>query len=225
MSAARLTHPLLEACGVVHGFGLRGMDPPEDVWRPVQVHGADVVEPAAAAPSGSLSADAVVSARADRPIGVVTADCVPILAASRSGRAVAAIHAGWKGLAAGVIPAAIVRLRERADGDDLVAVVGPHIGPAHYEVDGPVLGALRPAFGDGLDAALAPARPGHAQLDLGRLARAALLASGVRPDGIASVPDACTYADARRFHSYRRDGAAAGRMLHFVAARGAVGEP
>src|SRR5262245_7368384 len=128
-----IEHPLLRACGVRHGFGTRGDEPPAGLLRPRQVHGAAVAR--AQDCPGGVEADAVVAATAGPPIGVVTADCVPILAASADGRAVAAIHAGWRGLAAGVIGAGIDALRRAAPRAALRAVIGPHIGLCCYEID------------------------------------------------------------------------------------------
>jgi hypothetical protein len=156
------------------------------------------------------------------PIGVVTADCVPILVATQTGAAVAAIHAGWRGLACGVVEAGIAALRAGAEGSPrLVAAIGPHIGACCYEVDEPVLSALAPGFGKDLAAALRPGRPGHAWLDLGQLTRTALLRAGVAPDTLGLLPHACTRCHPERFHSYRREGVSAGRLYHFIAARGA----
>jgi YfiH family protein len=153
-------------------------------------------------------------------VGVVTADCVPILVASGSGEVVAAIHAGWRGLAGGVIAAGIEALRAEAGSTvELVAVIGPHIGACCYEVDGPVLAALTPLFRESLASALRPARPDHAWLDLGKLAHTALLRAGLAASALGSVPRACTHCDAVRFHSYRREGAAAGRLHHYIEAR------
>jgi hypothetical protein len=155
-------------------------------------------------------------------VGVVTADCVPFLVATDTGSAVAAIHAGWRGLAAGVVAAGIEALRAEAAGAPrLVAAIGPHIGACCYEVDEPVLEALAPAFGPQLAAALRPGRPAHAWLDLGQLARSALLRAGLAPDALGALPRACTRCHPERFHSYRRDGVSAGRLYHFIAARGA----
>ena len=216
-----LRHALLDAAGVTHAFGERGLAPPPGLRRPRQVHGACVTDAEACAGAPAPDADAVVSALAGVPIGVVTADCVPILAASARGEVVAAIHAGWRGLASGVIPAGVDALRRRAGGAArLVAVIGPHIGACCYEIDAPVIDALAPAHREELDAALRPARAGHAWLDLGRLARAALLRAGLAPDAIGAFPRACTHCEAQRFHSYRREGAAAGRLHHYIQANG-----
>ena len=211
-----IEHPLLHACGVDHGFGTRSDAPPAGLRRPRQVHGARVASPQECA--GGIDADAVVAREPGASIGVVTADCVPVLAASADGRAVAAIHAGWRGLAGGVIDAGIDALRRAAPGQALRAVIGPHIGACCYEIDGPVLDALR-YFDAELDAATTASRPGHHFLDLGALSRAALVRAGVSASEIGILPDACTSCDARRFHSYRRDGPRAGRLVHWIACR------
>ncbi len=217
-----LRHPLLDAAGVTHGFGVRGLAPPPGLRRPQQVHGARVARATECAGDASPAADAVISALPGVPVGVVTADCVPILVATDTGSAVAAIHAGWRGLACGVVAAGIEALRaESAGGPRLVAAIGPHIGGCCYEVDEPVLEALAQDFGLDLAAALRPGRPAHAWLDLGQLSRTALLRAGVAPDALGALPRACTRCHPERFHSYRREGVSAGRLYHFIAARGA----
>jgi YfiH family protein len=212
----RLEHDQLRACGVRHGFGRRGDAPPAGLLRPRQVHGARVVSAAACA--DAPEADAVIARAGESAVAVVTADCVPVLAAREDGRAVAAIHAGWRGLAAGVIESGIDALRRASPGATLRAAIGPHIGACCYEIDAPVLDALR-HFDAELDAAITPTRPGHHRLDLGALARAALVRAGVSPDRIGAFERACTSCDAERFHSYRRDGARAGRLVHWIEPR------
>jgi len=207
-----IEHALLHAAGVPHGFGTRGSPARGDVRRPVQVHGDAVLSADSALALGE--ADASVATRPGVAVGVVTADCVPVLVAAGTG-AVAAVHAGWRGLARGVIPRALEVLAAAAPGARLVAAIGPSIGPCCYEVDAPVLDALRERFGEAAESALHPARPGHALLDLPALARLALLAAGVPADSVGSVA-ACTRCDAERFHSFRRDGARAGRLLSWI---------
>jgi hypothetical protein len=212
--SAWLEHPLLAAAGVRHGFGLRSSPERTGVRRARQVHGVRVV---CADGDGDLGeADAALATRPGVEVGVVTADCVPVLLAARG--AVAAVHAGWRGLAGGVIPRALEALREAAPSAAPVAVVGPCIGACCYEVDAPVLAAMRARFGDTLDGALTPTRAGHARLDLATLARAALVAAGCAPAAVGVVADACTRCDAERFHSFRRDGPAAGRLLSWIEA-------
>jgi YfiH family protein len=206
---AFLSDPILAA---PHGFGLRTSPTRDGVLRAVQVHGAVVAD--ADAGDAGREADAIVTATPGRAVAVVTADCVPLLVGA--GEAAVAIHAGWRGLAAGVVEAGVAALAAR-DAAPPRAAVGPHIGPCCYEVDAPVLAGLRPRFGAALDAACAPSRRGHVMLDLGVLARAALLAAGLAPEAVGTAAACCTCCDASRFHSYRRDGAASGRLLHWVA--------
>jgi len=214
-----LRHSLLTACGVEHGFGTRTSGEPAELLRPRQVHGAATVTAAQCEAAAMPEADAVISARAAQRIGVMTADCVPILVANTGGSAVAAIHAGWRGLAAGVIESGVRSLREAAGpAEPLVAVIGPHIGPCCYEVDEPVLGPLRVRFGAELESATRPSLPGRALLDLGALTQRALCDAGVEPGSLGAIRDACTRCDAERFHSYRRDGSRSGRLFHFIAA-------
>jgi len=153
-------------------------------------------------------------------LAVQTADCVPILVADDRGQAVAAIHAGWRGTAARIAQSAVSKFGEKYGiaRESLRAVIGPHIGPCCYEIDAPVLDALR-HFDADLDAATTAGRPGHHQLDLGALARAALVRAGVSPHEIGALASSCTSCDAQRFHSYRRDGARAGRLVHWIAVR------
>jgi YfiH family protein len=216
VSALRV--PLLDACGVEHAFGLRDVAPPAGVLRPVQVHGAQVAEPDASNRLVPEEADAVVSTRPGLAVGVLTADCVPILAASHNGAAVAAIHAGWRGLAAGVVEAGMARLEQRAAGEPLVAAIGPRIGLCCYEVDDPVIRAFAQRFGVEHARALVPTRAGHARVDLGWLVALELERVGLPPDRIGLLDDSCTRCHAEKFHSHRRDGAAAGRLVHYVAA-------
>jgi len=214
-----LTDPVL--ADVRHGFGTRGAPAPKGFVRPHQVHGAAVVEAAACRDGkGRAEADAIVSTVPGLAVAVVTADCVPVLLAAPGATAVAAVHAGWRGLAAGVVMAAVETL-DRASGagpSELVAAIGPHIGPCCYEVDEPVLEALERTHGRAAREAARPARPGHAFLDLGSLACSALLGAGLAGAAVGAVAAACTFCDAARFHSYRRDGARAGRLFHHVTA-------
>jgi len=220
MTAAEpLRHALLSRLGVDHGFGVRGLPEIADLRRPRQVHGIAVATAQQCAERPAPEADVVVSEEVGVRIAVATADCVPILLAGDRGCVVAAVHAGWRGLAAGVVGACLAALRDRlGDLDTVVAVIGPHIGKCCYEVDAPVLAAFEPHFSDALHNAMQQTRPGHAQLDLGLLAQKSLRAGGVRSERIGFVEGACTACDPERFDSYRRDGPEAGRLLHFIAA-------
>jgi len=209
---------LLAARGLEHGFGLRGDPGPVGLARPRQVHGTAIHRVAIPGDAASVEADGIVCSLPGVAIGVVTADCVPILLAGRAGPAgstVAAVHAGWRGLCAGVVSAAVARFPE----PPAAAAIGPHVGPCCYEVDAPVLAAVRRGFGpETPPGAIRPGREGHAWLDLGLLAAAALRRAGVRAASIGRDAVACTACDPERFHSYRRDGPRSGRLVHFIRA-------
>jgi hypothetical protein len=208
-------HALLAEREAEHGFGVRGAPEPPRLARPRQVHGTAVVR-ARAADASLGDADAVWSDTPGVAVGVVTADCVPILLAAPGAHVVAAVHAGWRGLADGVIAATLGALGAAGvAAGSLAAAVGPCIGLCCYEVDAPVLARLRARYGGALDAAAVETRPGHARVDLGALARVEL-AAALPPDAVAVLPDACTRCDGVRFESYRRDGARAGRLLHWI---------
>ncbi len=200
----------LESLGVEHGFGMLGSHEaaPVDVQRAKQVHGVALARTPL---DGPPEADAVWSDSPRAAVGVVTADCVPILLAHEAGRFVCAIHAGWRGSAAR-IAALTVRALIRVTGakpQALVAAIGPHIGPCCYEIDAPVLAAIpeRSVF--------APAkRRGHAMLDLFALNRLQLVGAGVSAARIERV-GGCTFCNPSRYASYRRDGRKA-QLLHFA---------
>lgn len=218
MKASRhLRDPILEELGVAHGFGMRGTAPPDGVIRPRQVHGIAVAHLDESMALTHAEADAVVSHLPGVPVAIMTADCVPILLASASGRVVAAVHAGWRGIAAGVVAIAVGRLAGIA-AEPLVAAIGPHIRPCCYEVDSPVTDAMRGRFGESTRAALSPSRPGHERIDLQALIALDLARAGVPTDRTGTVAARCTACDADRFESFRRDGPAAGRMVHWIAA-------
>lgn len=214
-----LRHPLLDAAGVAYGFGTRDCVAPGNLVRARQVHGRAVVRTTATTKALADDADALVCDVPGLPIGVVTADCLPVLIAAPSG-AVAAAHAGWRGLASGVLTAAIDALRAIApDADRAVAVIGPHVSASCYEVDEPVVQGCVARFGEAATfAALQPTRADHWQIDLARLARLDLQRAGLDAGRIAVLEDACTACDAQRFYSFRRDGPGGGRLFHYIAA-------
>ena len=185
---------------------LRAALPGEPKWLR-QVHGCDVVD--ADALGGVPEADAAVARSANTVCAVLVADCIPVLLADRAGSAVAIAHAGWRGLARGVLERAMERLDRPPE--ELLAYLGPGIGPGAFEV-GP---DVRDAFlaGDArAEAAFSPRSPGKWMADLFLLARQRLARCGVtRIHG----GDLCTYSDPRRFYSYRRDGAT-GRMAALI---------
>jgi YfiH family protein len=174
-----------------------------------QVHGAAV----RAAPwQGTPEGDAATAERPGLLLGIETADCLPILIADAGSGRVAAIHAGWRGTAAGVARRAVAGLVDLGSSpDDLVAALGPAIGPCCYEVGD----ELRAAFGPDADAFFRPGPRGRPHLDVRGLNVAQLLAAGLRPERIDHVAD-CTSCRADLYHSYRREGKDAGRMISFV---------
>ncbi len=221
MTAAEATpflcEPVLIEAGIPHGFGLRGSVVPESTVFPTQVHGVDVLDADARSASRQVEADAVFTAEAGRCVGIVTADCVPILVATRDGQVVAAIHAGWRGLAAGVIEAGIEAVRARSGaGSELVCAVGPSARGCCYEVDEAVRRALSPRYAGWLAETMVESRPGHYLFDPGQLATRILEARAGRGTRVGTRHRLCTICDADRFESYRRDGAAAGRLRHFI---------
>lgn len=160
-------------------------------------------------------ADAIVSTTPGVAVGIVTADCVPILVASADGACVAAIHAGWRGLAAGVIEVGIEAMARPVG--ELRAAVGPAARGCCYEVDEPVATALAERYAGLLAGVLVPGRPGRHQLDLPVLAARVLARIGLDPDRIGAAACQCTICTpGPRFESFRRDGQAAGRLRHFI---------
>jgi YfiH family protein len=190
---------------------------PEAIRQVKQVHGAQVVRAEAQPDATSrVEADAIVTSAEDMDalaIGVRVADCVPILVGDRRIGAVAAIHAGWRGVVSGVIPAALRELASIGSGD-FVAAIGPCIGACCFEV-APDVGAQIVAAAGG-DPAIAVARGDRAMVDLRRAVRAQLVAAHVHD--IEDVAG-CTKCDSARFFSYRRDGEASGRHLAVIVAR------
>lgn len=184
--------------------------PAEPTWLE-QRHGAGVLDADATAPRACSApcADAIIARRAGRVCVILVADCLPVLLAARDGGAVAATHAGWRGLAAGVLEATVARLGVEPAG--LIAWLGPAIGPQHFEVGEEVREAFLTHDGAAAGAFAANAR-GRWQCDLGTLARQRLAALGV---GAVYGGGWCTFADPRRFFSHRRDGRC-GRMAALV---------
>ena len=217
-----LCEPVLIAGGISHAFGRRGSQVPEKTLFPRQVHGIDVVLASEWEHSEAPPADALrASPGGARHIGIVTADCVPILLASSDGVHVAAIHAGWRGLAAGVIEAALQDFEQHAaPAGEVLAAIGPAARSCCYEVNEPVRAGLSERYTDLLDSeTLQPGRAGHFQLDLPGLARKVLIEYGVQKTRIGMAQSLCTVCDADQFESYRRDGDASGRLRHFISRR------
>jgi polyphenol oxidase len=186
--------------------------PGEPAWL-TQVHGNRVIR-LQAGPEPDYRADGAVTGAPGRVCAVLVADCLPVLFAARDGSAVGAAHAGWRGLAAGVLENAVAALG--VPPDQLLAWIGPGIGQAHFEVGAEVREAFAGAAGTaGADAAAAAFRPnarGRWQCDLAGLARLRLAALGLT--GIYGG-GWCTFADPENFFSHRRD-ACSGRMAALI---------
>ncbi len=185
--------------------------PQEPLWLE-QVHQTQVVDADQASLTGAAlgppRGDAALSRQAGRVLAVLVADCLPVLFAARDGSAVAVAHAGWRGLAAGVLEATAAALASHAP---LQAWIGPAISSRHFEV-GPEVREAFTARSPAAAAAFTANDRGRWQCDLQMLARGRLAAAGVS----SVYADAgCTYAEPQRFYSYRRDGST-GRMAALI---------
>jgi polyphenol oxidase len=173
-----------------------------------QCHGVDVVdldgESAADRP-----ADAAVATKAERVCSVLTADCLPVLLCKANGTSVGIAHAGWRGMAAGVIENTVAALR--ADRGDVIAWLGPAIGPDAFEV-GPEVRAAFMAVDAAADSAFRVHREGKYMADLYALARQRLARAGVTRVFGGGF---CTLHESERFFSYRRE-KQSGRMGSFI---------
>jgi YfiH family protein len=185
---------------------LRSHLPADPIWLQ-QVHGTDVVDTESA--SAFPRADGAVARTRHSVCAVLTADCIPVLLAHRGGSVVGVAHAGWRGLAGGVIEATLARMA--APPGEILAWLGPGIGPDAYEVGPDVYDAFvtREAAAA---AAFQPRGDRRYLADLCALARGRLATAGV-----AGVYGGgfCTYADDERFYSYRRD-RATGRFASLI---------
>ena len=221
--------PLAALPGLVHGFGRRASVPPETreetrarVAQALaaegrllflhQVHGNAVAE----APwTLTPDADAAVSTEPGVLLGIETADCLPLLLVDPRRRAVAAAHAGWRGTVQGVALRAVEALCARGSSPrDLLVALGPAIGLCCYEVGEEV----RAGFGADAPQLLSKGPRGRPHLDLRAANVLQLERAGVPAAAIHAVAE-CTRCLAQLYHSYRRDGPGAGRMISFVGLR------
>lgn len=223
MDAHWLTSSLLaEVPGLIHGFSTRLPAQPGAPADPAalpglqvgrQVHGTAIWVPEddAAPAEGS---DGLATGTPGQTLAVQTADCVPILIAHRAGRAIAALHAGWRGTVAGIAALGVARLEERfgVAAGDLMAAIGPAIGSCCFEVGPEVAGPFRARFGPRIVRRDRGPKP-HVELALAN--RLVLIEAGLQPEAI-EVLDLCTRCREELFHSYRRQGEAAGRQWALV---------
>lgn len=188
---------------------LRSALPAEPVWLN-QVHGSGIVDADCA--GGIPAADGSVARNAGTVCAVLTADCLPVLLCDRTGTVVAVAHAGWRGLAGGVVEAAVRAMD--VDPVEILAWLGPAIGPRAFEVGGEVR-RIFVAQDPAAELAFVPhaAPPADKWLaDIYLLARQRLARIGVTR---VSGGGLCTFSDAERFYSYRRDGVT-GRMASAI---------
>ena len=193
---------------LVHGFGTRLSDIPAlfaNLATLKQIHSATCV-PAAGRPGVLGEGDALLENSPGSVVAVRTADCIPMLLVDERRRAVAAVHAGWRGTAARIVPNAVAAMGRcfGTDPGDLHAAIGPGIGKCCYEV-GPEVAAQ---FGG----------QGRAHIDLAGANRRQLEEVGVTPRRIYAS-NLCTMCRPEEFHSFRRDREAAGRMYSFAGIR------
>ncbi len=193
---------------LLHGFGTRNSDIPAlfaNLATVKQIHSSECMT--AEGRTGELGrADALLENAPGAVVAVKTADCVPILLVDERRHAVAAVHAGWRGTAAGIAGRAVAAMRERfgTAPEDLHAAIGPAIGVCCYEV-GPEVAAQ---FG----------REGRVHLDLPAENRRQLVEAGVAAERIY-LSGLCTMCLREELHSFRRDAAAAGRQYSFAGIR------
>ncbi|HVK94391.1 MAG TPA: peptidoglycan editing factor PgeF [Noviherbaspirillum sp.] len=188
---------------------LRRRLPAEPAWL-TQVHGTKVVNAAEAA--GVPAADASIATQPGGVCAIQTADCLPVLFCDAAGRTVGAAHAGWRGLAAGVLENTLARMRD-AGATDILAWLGPAIGPQCFEVGRDVFDVF--VARDRYMAAAFTPIDGQAEkylADIFALARMTLSNAGVNK---VSGGGNCTVTDARSFYSYRRD-KTTGRMASLI---------
>lgn len=209
--------PLLDALEwLEHGFGTRNTGGWPDRSRLVslkQTH-SDVVRIADGALGCIGEGDALATDRPGLLLGVKTADCLPILLADRERRVVAAVHAGWRGTARGIVRRTVETLRRSfsCQPEDLVVAIGPGIGVCCYEVGPEVADRFRSLLPE-LDGA-----QGSVRLDLVEANRRELIAAGVAAERVWTA-DLCTCCCPEEFHSHRREPLLRGRMWSVIGIR------
>jgi len=194
--------------------------PPSRIGTLRQIHSATVrtwsEKDGGADGAGKRSGDALWTSLPGTGVGVRTADCVPVLIVDPGGPACAAVHAGWRGLSAGIVGEAVRRLAEAvgpSSPDRIIAAVGPSARGCCYEIGEEVADLLRPLPGGGRRLSRGRA-PGKWMADLAALCLDALVSTGVATKNVdAAAP--CTICSPR-FHSYRREKALTGRQLSFI---------
>ena len=160
----------------------------------------------------AVEGDAAITSLTGVLLSVQTADCVPILLADSHARAIAVVHAGWRGTAAHIVETTVAELRQhyQVDPQDVVAAIGPHIGVCCYEIGEEVVEAI----GDNSAIERRPEWP-KPHLNLGEVNRRQLSSAGI-PEAQIEISSLCTRCREDLFFSYRRDGARTGHMLSII---------
>ncbi len=190
-----------EVAAVDHNRAMLGEQLQLEISWLEQVHGTKVVEAASEAPARGLCADAQWTRQRGLACAIMTADCLPVLLCDRAGTIVAAAHAGWRGLADGILEATVATMA--APPETLLAWLGPAIGPQAFEVGAEVRERFCVWNAASAQAFTPGEAPGKWWCDLFLLARLRLQQAGVTAVYGGGV---CTYSDSQRFYSYRRDG-------------------
>jgi YfiH family protein len=193
---------------------------PARLYELSQVHGAQVEHADGREPAREFrmrEGDALISFQRDLAVGVRVADCVPLLVAHPGSGAVAAIHAGWRGVVAGVVSAGLAQLCREVDAEacELLCAMGPHIGAESFEVGDDVARQIAASASE--DPRVVLAREPRPHIHLERAVRAQLTRLGVSASNIDRVPG-CTFLERERFFSFRRDGSRSGRHLAAIVA-------
>lgn len=183
------------------------------IRRVSQVHGCGVVDADASSDLTGVTADAIVTRDANCAAAIRIADCVPVLLASEDGAVVAAVHAGWRGVVAGVVPAAAERMR-RGGAIRMAAAIGPCIGFEAFEVGAEVLEVFGRLFPG--NAPVRHASNGKGRVDLREAVRQQLIAAGIADDEIDTT-DRCTVRHGSEFFSHRRENGLTGRHAAAIA--------
>ncbi len=209
-----ISSPLLASVdGIFHGFGTRTDDPPPlpGLVTVKQVHGTYLYFVGEDRRIEKPGYDILMTGQPGTAIGVKTADCLPILMVEPEKRLVVAAHAGWKGTAARIVREAVGEIEKRGGRPERLAVaLGPCIGGDCYEVEKDVAKTF-------VDPSPFLRRKSEVKwlLDLQEANRLELIGSGLLPERIDRIP-LCTHCRPDLFHSYRRDGNSAGRMVNFI---------
>ncbi|MGE0173005.1 MAG: polyphenol oxidase family protein [Oligoflexales bacterium] len=186
---------------------------PENAFSLHQVHGNTVV----AAPkdrSFEPQADGIYTQQRGKKIAIKTADCVPILFSAPG--FVMGIHAGWRGIAKGIVTEATRTLtNSKIELNNVLVGIGPHISVFRYEVGDDVIDAMKNSAAPDLDYCLIKSGPQKWHIDLGAKCAGELIGLGIQPQNI-TCSRSCTYTETSVWPSYRRDGANAGRLWSWV---------